>query len=161
MLLMPNKTIYIKDETLWQNAKKFAGKGGLSEVIADALRRFVADSEAKAAGQETFRFVVQFRGDDDFARVAFRGRLLESKDLDSGSLNASVYETQGGSFVLVLGEEGPYNVSFHYAKYETLKEIAQDSELLELLRSESDAVSWINDVAIKRAEEASAEIWID
>lgn len=136
----------------------------LSEVIAEALQRFVAESEAKAAGQETFRFVVQWP-DGDPERVAFRGRLLESLDIDNSDgvpVDASVYETQGGSFVLVLYlEDGSSTPWFYYATYKTLKEVAQDSEFAKFWRFEEEAVSWIDEVAIKRAKEASAETWID
>lgn len=156
---MPNKTIYIKDEALWAKAKKFAGKGGLSEVITEGLQRYVADSEANAAGQETVRFVVQW---DERApeRVAFRGHKLASMEIDRPNdgltLHATVWETQGGKFVFaVRAHEG----WVYFAAHDTLREVAEDRELPGDVSS--DVEEWIHALEIGRAEMGSAETWID
>lgn len=73
-----NKTIYIRDEDVpvWDRAKQVA-KDGLSPVIVEGLKRFIADAEAEKRGFEHIE--VRFDDADDSGlpkAKAFYGRWI-------------------------------------------------------------------------------------
>src|SRR3972149_9161601 len=110
---MPNKTIYVKNEEIWNKAKAIAGREGegLSGVIAEALAEFVKQHEVAAEGHVVHRFtVVHEDSEGALERVAFAGREIGSRSFSApdgqGTLIATVYATKGGKFVLTLGERG-------------------------------------------------------
>lgn len=112
---MGNKTIYVSDEKLWSEAKKFAGQKGLSAVIAEALRQFVAESRLVRDGYQDWRFAAGPGGAD---RIAFNGKLLVNKRTQASpgqdvwpteafeaqdhiQVEIEVYQTRKGTFVVV------------------------------------------------------------
>jgi hypothetical protein len=82
---MPNKTIYVKDEHLWDQARQLAGKDGLSGVIQEALCKFVENKRRQSEGFQRYRFDTTFThyeldwGPSD--AIAFEGREVASKIL--------------------------------------------------------------------------------
>ena len=91
---MPPKTLYVKDERLWEKAKRLAGHQGFSGVIMQLLARWVADKEKQEAmksGKKFTEIELWVGGDhhrswhpkDPIERnykVAFTGRLLDSTE---------------------------------------------------------------------------------
>ncbi|MGO9228630.1 MAG: hypothetical protein ACLQKA_05375 [Bryobacteraceae bacterium] len=58
-----NKTIYIrdKDEPIWERARELAGAEGISSIVVESLKKFVAHKEAEEAVAKGFeRIVVKF-----------------------------------------------------------------------------------------------------
>lgn len=84
---MPRKQIYVReeDEKVFERAVELAGEESLSATVAEAVRRFVEQEEAKAEG---FRQVVVTIGDEnnEWRKVRFEGRLLAE-----GSQQRSAY----------------------------------------------------------------------
>lgn len=67
-----NKTIYLRDEDapLWEAARELSGDK-LSPVIVEYLRKFVAEKEAEAKGNE--RIVIEFTDSKDFDKPKAKG----------------------------------------------------------------------------------------
>ncbi len=95
---MPTKTLYVKDQQLWEKAGRLAGHQKLSEVIMQLLAKWVADKEnheAIKSGKE-FTEIELCVGGDEHSRwhprdpiggdykVAFTGRLLASTERGPG-----------------------------------------------------------------------------
>jgi len=58
-----NRNIYIRDEDeqIWERARQLAGAKGLSTMVVQGLRKFIAEREAKEAEAKGFeRIVVKF-----------------------------------------------------------------------------------------------------
>lgn len=154
---MPNRTIYVKDENLWEKAKELAGKGGLSEVISNALQKYVAEKEAQAKGLETFRIIVHPEYDGPVERIAFRGRKLAETN---GDVTATVWETERGRFVLTLETDSRPSSEpcFYYVVCKNLKDLAEDEQLQGAV---PHAEEWLIEVELIHAKMSAAEIWID
>lgn len=75
---MGNKTIYIKDDGLWQRARELAGKDGLSSAIQGFLAKFVEEAELTDKGFARRHFKVRPKGSGEVPdkHIAFNGRLL-------------------------------------------------------------------------------------
>src|SRR5437667_12348478 len=97
---MPNKTIYVKDEKMWELAKKLAGKEGLSSVISEAIADYVSRRRREEKGFQKYRLEVgevsdarlldedahdQFVHGSTTGRIKFVGRLLIDFSLDGPS----------------------------------------------------------------------------
>jgi hypothetical protein len=96
-LIMPNKTIYIKDGDMWERAKTLAGKDGLSSVISEAIAEYVKRKERGEQDIKKYRIELGYEGagpvvgaspDGELyarggstGRLSFEGRLLVKKDL--------------------------------------------------------------------------------
>src|SRR6266498_2355954 len=123
--VMGNKTIYFRDDKLWERAKKLAGDEGISAVIQNALAEFV---ERKTRERDGFRRVRIESGASDpdatygkIDRAAFDGRKIASqrlsfevppgRDLEGEQFDADfiVYETKSHKLVLSV-EPYYYNV---------------------------------------------------
>ena len=82
---MPNKTIYVKDEHLWDRARKLAGKDGLSGVIQEALAKFVEKKQRQSEGFHRYRFDTTYQHYELHSgpseAIAFEGREVASKVL--------------------------------------------------------------------------------
>jgi len=82
---MPNKTIYVKDEHLWDHARKLAGKDGLSGVIQEALAKFVENKRRQDEGFHRYRFDTTYKHYElesgPSEAIAFEGREVASKIL--------------------------------------------------------------------------------
>ena len=102
---MPNKTIYVKDEATWEEAKKQAGKEGLSGVIEAALQEYVERKKTEKLGFEARRFLVYSDLEPEGRFVRFNGRLL-TEVLVGGDVGrervAQVFLTKGGKIVAIL-----------------------------------------------------------
>jgi len=82
---MPNKTIYVKDERLWDQARTLAGKDGLSGVIQQALVKFVEGRRRESEGFHRYRFDTTYQhyelDSGPSEAIAFEGREVASKIL--------------------------------------------------------------------------------
>ena len=104
---MPPKTLYVKDERLWEKAKRLAGHQGFSGVIMQLLARWVADKEKQEAmksGKKFTEIELWVGGDhhrswhpkDPIERnykVAFTGRLLDSTEGEVSDITESGIRT--------------------------------------------------------------------
>jgi hypothetical protein len=104
---MPNKTIYFRDASLWDQAKTLAGGEGLSSVIADLLADWVRRREALGNLSE-FELWVGGRGHEEqhgSARplfVGFKGRYIADNFGSSFEQmpKIHVYQTTTGALVV-------------------------------------------------------------
>lgn len=152
---MPTRTIYVKDEKLWKEAKKLAGDEGLSNVIGNALADFVRRKRAEADGFERFRIPVAFeqpsqlRDDDEEPRatdrIEFEGKRLlsETYELDRAvdewskvrisetpeqlAVPVEVFRTRGGKLVLTANTAETSSKAVTYWKdHDRLASLSQD-----------------------------------
>ena len=49
---MPTKTLYVKDQQLWEKASRLAGHQGLSGVVTQLIAKWVADKEKREGHEE-------------------------------------------------------------------------------------------------------------
>jgi EXLDI family protein len=98
---MPNKTIYIADQDLdlFERAQQRAGTS-LSAIIVEALRRYLAQEEARTQGFEDVKHLVGSPGSR--RTVQFQGRLLAKWRQAAGDAIESVrvYQTRRGQFAV-------------------------------------------------------------
>jgi hypothetical protein len=110
---MANKTIYVRDESLWEKAKKFAGDAGISRLIAEALQEYVQRKEretAMRAGEMTkveLRVGGPLHQDEPAHRIGFIGRLLYDTDVEADP-RCMVFETQSKQLILYKTNSHPY-----------------------------------------------------
>jgi hypothetical protein len=144
---MGNKTIYFKDDQLWDRAKELAGKDGISGVVQDALAAFVDQKKRQAAGFNTYRLPTKFRvgrGLSSFGtteRIAFEGQLIAEQRMDVPvpgresdflDLTFRIYRTRGGKLVITVGDDENAGKMFgihHYGVYKSLAELSDDESL--------------------------------
>ena len=141
---MGNKTIYFKDDDLWDRAKQLAGKETISAVIQDALARFVDEKRREAEGFTHHRLETGLRDLDSgrwgtTERVAFEGRQIAAHELgytDPADPQDNewphlfvVYLTRAGKLVLTIDSRAEENPIAHYGVYSSIRELADDSEL--------------------------------
>jgi hypothetical protein len=108
-----NKTIYVKDEGLWERAKRLAGKEGLSSFVGEALAAHVEQKEGEALGVRKYALRVGPQ------RIQIHGRRLgqrrfvycpsghrpdEQPDAPTTTVDAEVYRTRSGKLILVKRE---------------------------------------------------------
>jgi hypothetical protein len=162
---VPNKTIYVKDERLWEQAKKFAGKDGLSAVIANSLAEYVAARQAATSSEKVFRLVIEpLEGPPE--RIAFAGQLIESRQFPSDPydmLVVSVYKTAAGRFVVTAGFQDQADqdpAPFHYAVYDHPLDISEDLQLKHRI-DPNDLISWARSLHLRHLEETTNETWIE
>ena len=147
---MGNKTIYVKDEALWDRAKELAGKEGFSAVIAQALADFVERKADEHRGLTDYRLPI---GDE---LICWRGRLLTSTVLGLGNQRAGeleVYQTKAGKLVVVAGDLAD---AFGYEVYETLEQFANSGGHL---RDVPDPEGFVEEVS--EAMGQNPTVWID
>ena len=91
---MPTKTLYVKDQQLWEKASRLAGHQGLSRIIMQLLAKWVAEKEMREAAKDGKEYseVKLWVGGDEHRRwhpedaiegdynVAFTGRLVCSTE---------------------------------------------------------------------------------
>ena len=166
---MGNKTIYFKDDSLWERAKQLAGKEGMSAVIQEALSDFVKRKQDEAAGFRTYRLLTGYRWILDQNRggpseaIKFKGRELVRRELSCPApddLEYSpewkyetefiVYRTKAGKLVLVsdfslpTADDDDMRGFSHYGVYNSLRELAEDQRLKQADRS--DRVAFLDAV---------------
>ena len=92
---MPTKTLYVKDQQLWEKASRLAGPQGLSGVVTQSLAKWVADKEKQEAmksGKEFTEIELWVGGQEHQHwhpkdplggnyKIAFTGRLLDSTEV--------------------------------------------------------------------------------
>lgn len=127
---MANRTIYVKDESLWEKAKHFAGDVGISGLIAQMLKEYVERKEREAsvrAGEMTkveLRVGGPLHEDEPSHRVAFIGRLLYDTDVEADP-RCMVFETQSKRLVLYKTNSHPYREDgATYEVFSTYEELA-------------------------------------
>lgn len=129
---MGNRTIYMKDQVLWDRAKELAEKeGGLSGVIAEALAKFVEQKEAELRGLSLREFnlwtddgvqVIKFYGKELFSNWA-----LPSAD-DKPTSCADLFLTRADKWLVVLKDADTFK-AFRYHLYERPEEMAASGVL--------------------------------
>lgn len=128
---MGNKTIYVKDEALWERAKQLVGKEGLSGLIAEALAEFVQRKEAESRGFSLQE--ISLKHDDGEETVKFVGKEILAQiplpcdDHHPRSL-ADLFQTRAGKMLVVLKEDGSYE-PFAYHTYDTPEELVTSGVL--------------------------------
>lgn len=180
---MPTRTIYVKDEKLWKEAKKLAGNEGLSNVIGQALADFVKRKRAEADGFQRHRIAVGLEPSDepeDFPeprhtdRIAFEGKriLTGSYDLENAvddwskemvvqgaeSLEVSIdlFRTRGGKLVLTADTSGGEGVT-HWKDYDSLASLSQD-RIVQALRP-ADRAQLLDEISAAVGDDWAR--WID
>lgn len=102
--MMPNRTIYVADADLpiFEKAQELAGDN-LSATISAALRRFVAEEEARASG---FQEITVKVGKNVHFLKRFMGRLLAkgrtSSQDNTREVSYSVYHTMKGKLAVYI-----------------------------------------------------------
>ena len=152
---MPAKTLYVKDEQLWEKAKCLAGHQGFSRVIMQLLGKWVADKEREKAIRSGVAFTEielwvgggahwdQCREDPikKDHKIVFTGRLLDSRD--DAVPEVDVYQMKSGRLVVYkawrnysLATDQEYEAAYKvFADYEELSRSpealnANDGEVL-------------------------------
>lgn len=130
---MPNKTIYVKNEQLWEKAKKFAGETGLSALIAETLREYVERKDrevALRAGEMTnveLRVGGPLHDDEPYHRIGFIGRLLYDTDVEA-DWRCMVFETQSKRLLLYKTNAHPWrDDGATYEVFSTYEELAKST----------------------------------
>jgi hypothetical protein len=138
---MPNKTIYVRDENLWERAKKLAGAEGLSGLVGEALAEHVKRREQQRAafqrGQAEMREVTldvggedhrELHGEEVDHKIAFVGRLLHDTDIEALP-RCAVYQTKSGKLLLYttwdVGDRDEMGAT--YELFDSFEELAQSS----------------------------------
>jgi hypothetical protein len=128
---MANKTIYVKDDALWERAKQLAGKEGLSGVIAEALAEFVQQKEAESRGFSLHEISLS-RYPDAEETIKFWGKKILTQPLPGDDNHpaslADLYQTRAGKFLVVLKDAGTYE-PFEYHAYDTPEELSTSGAL--------------------------------
>jgi len=129
-----NKTIYVKNEELWETAKSLAGKAGLSGFIEEALEQLVAAKQLKQKGLKRFhvRLVEPDEWGDDptdeIRHIGFDGKRLVDRD------ELSVYLTKVGKFI-VTDNRLDAGIS-GYRTYDQCVEVRKDEAITALEKDE-------------------------
>jgi hypothetical protein len=172
---MANKTIYFKDDALWDRAKELAGKDGLSAMIQEALAQYVERKNLEAKGFKHFRLetaeydpVSKKLGTTE--RIAFEGRELAMDEavVPSGETEPdgepgyfvvaiAAYQTKADRLILTRGEAGYGEIITKYEVLSSLKEI-RESDLLADVQG-LDRARFLDEISSKLGEEWS--VWID
>jgi hypothetical protein len=131
---MPNKTIYVKDELLWEQAKKFAGETGLSGLLAEALKEYVERKEREAAlrAGEMTKVELPVGGslhdDEPRHRIGFIGRLLYDTDVEADP-RCMVFETQRKRLLLYKTNAHPSrDDGATYEVFSSYEELARSTD---------------------------------
>ena len=163
---MGNKTIYFKDDQLWERARELAGKDGISAVIQDALAKFVDGKKREIEGFRTYRLETHFNLDDPQVeateRIAFEGCPLASARMQATvseteyagyDAEFTVYRTKGGKLILAADNgQRP-----HYGVYDSLRELAADPLLTGA--DPTERANFLGTISKKLAEDWAT--WID
>ena len=155
---MPAKTLYVKDEQLWEKAKRLAGHQGFSGVIMRLLAKWVADKEKQEAmksGKEFSAIELWVGGDEHQMwhpkdplggdhKIAFTGRLLHSSEHEvvlgvypqvdvyqMGGGQLVVYRTWRPPFLIDSGLSPGYDGGATYKIFSDIEELLQNSEVLD------------------------------
>ena len=155
---MPAKTLYVKDEQLWDKAKRLAGHQGFSGVIMRLLAKWVADKEKQEAmksGKEFSEIELWVGGDEHQMwhpkdplggdhKIAFTGRLLHSSEHEvvlgvypqvdvyqMGGGQLVVYRTWRPPFLIDSGLSPGYDGGATYKVFSDIEELLQNSEVLD------------------------------
>lgn len=148
------KTIYVKNEELWERAKSIAGVDGLSRLVEEALERMVTVKQLEQMGLK--RFDLRVEPIHDFApdvreTLAFYGECLVDGDWPS----ISVYRTKGGKFIVT--DNIPDGSISEYRKYETLYELKEEIDELD----QKDPSSRLWERISEAMPPAKTTTWID
>ncbi len=155
---MPTKTLYVKDQQLWEEAKILAGQQGLSEVVAQLLAKWVADKEKQEAmksGKEFTEIELWVAGneassvdlpDDQMKedhKIVFTGRLIASSPRYEDALVADVdvYQMKSGRLVIYkvyrddpVAEDQEYQATYKvFSNFEDLRKSSVFSDFEKML----------------------------
>jgi hypothetical protein len=152
-----NKTIYVKDDELWDRVRERAGESGMSKVVAEALTVWLAKSDAEKAGNRQYRFqVADLEGSG--APIAFEGRKLVRTKAGAKGGEIAVFLTKGGKLVVAKGRlEVPDTAIERYAVYDEIDEVAKDKSVSRL--SASERAQFVED--LRKALGRDRTVWIE
>lgn len=149
------KTIYVKNEELWERAKSIAGVDGLSRLVEAALEGVVTAKQLQQQGLERYNLRVEPILDftpDVKETLAFDGECLVAREWPS----VSVYRTKGGKFIVTdnLVSDGSITA---YRTYETLYALKEELEALD----QKDAAGGLWDAVCEAMPPSETITWID
>jgi hypothetical protein len=136
-----NKTIYLRDEdeSVWDRARELAGAKGISPLIAQSLKRFIAEKEAEEVEARGFeRITVKYydASDHGIPKVkAFRGKWIIpptrplSREEQDTTWSYSVAITAKGSAVVYWTEEDREGRAQFFSVYPSLESAAAESNV--------------------------------
>lgn len=159
---MGNRTIYVKDDAVWAEAKEIAGKDGLSGVIETALREYVEQKRLEKLGFEARRFFIQNGLVPEGRFVRFNGRLLfetaVGTELGHPPDVAQIFQTKAGKIVAVIND-GPSGEPEEYYVYESLDDFAHDKGFLPDVPP--DAREEVREAVAEALGQKNWSVWID
>ena len=138
-----NRNIYIRDEdeAVWERARELSGARGVSTIVVQGLKRFIAEKEAKELQAKGFeRIVVNFNDADahHIPRIkAFYGRWISppsnpeiaSSENDDKHWRCAVALTAKGAAVFHLIEEEREDRAEWFKVFPSLEAAAADSDV--------------------------------
>ena len=155
---MGNKTIYVKNDELWETAKSMAGKDGLSSFIEEAVQRLVTAKQLEQKVRQPFSLPYKPM-DKSFTvkraeeRLGFEGKCL----LDWGPF--AVYLTKGGTFIVTDNSGDEDQSILDYQTYDELDELQKARSIAALDKEQQDRV-W-NRIRDALPPQLIHTIWID
>ena len=142
---MANRSIYFADDDLWASARRLAGSVGISAVIADLVRQWVADKlkEEQAKPKETEMTEtplwvggsVANDGDLGDHHVAFTGRMVaDSADYSLAQIpRVRVFQTRAGKLLVHRDwTSTPINEGAMYTIFDSFEALEQDALALQM-----------------------------
>ena len=132
-----NKTIYVKNEELWETARSVAGKDGMSAFIEEALQRLVTVKRLEQKGLQPFSLLVEpihesHRVPGVTERLGFEGKRL----VDWGPFQ--VYLTKGGTFIVADFNFDEEMSICDYRTYDQLAELREDEAIARVDADQQD-----------------------
>lgn len=155
---MPNKTIYVKDESLWERAKAVAGADGLSAFIADAITDAIERKQSERGGFPLTTIPVV--DGTVLYDLRFYGKSITSTLIGRGPDNANAvieaFKTKGGRLVIVVREEASERAVDHRV-YDRFEEFVEGDIFMQI--PSEDRARFQEEIA--DAFEQNISIWID
>jgi len=155
---MGTRTVYVKNEELWETAKSIAGKDGLSTFVEEALQALVTSKQRERQREQERhdRFSLPYKPDGegiDLAHhVEFEGKCLG----DWGSF--SLYLTKDGTFIVTYNSCDLEQSIYYYRTYDGLFDLQKEPVIANLTKDEQKAF-W--DVVRADVPPEALAIWID
>jgi hypothetical protein len=157
-VLVATRTVYVKNDELWETAKSVAGTAGLSNFVEEALQRLVTAKQLERKGVVRFEFPFEPlegdpRRDPTFKeRIGFEGQCL----VDWGSV--SVYLTKGGTFIVTRNACDAEGSIYDYHTHDQLSGVRRDPAIACL---ERDDQSRLWNVICEALPPSEVVTWID
>jgi hypothetical protein len=124
---MGTKTVYVKNEDLWETAKSVAGPAGLSGFVEEALELLITAKRDERAGLERFDLPVEpIDGTEESPAIKFKERLSFDGRLLANFMGVSIYRTKAGKFIVTDNVQDAEGSIFAYRTYDQLAGVRND-----------------------------------